>query len=129
MPTWPEVQQYARNKYRLAKDEEDRFAIIFGMENGRTQQIWVRTFNAYNQPFLEYRSYFAKEGEVQPIVALRKNAEMATGFIALLGDHYAVMWNVPMNNMVAEEFDQPLQAIAWQAEQLEKMYSSGSDEF
>jgi|JI8StandDraft_1071087.scaffolds.fasta_scaffold310279_2 hypothetical protein len=130
MPTWAEVQQYARNKYRLAKDEPERFAILFGMEGGRTQQIWVRTFNAHGgQPFIEYRSYFCKEGELQPIVALRKNAEMATGFIALLGDHYAVMWNVALNQMDAEEFELPLQAIAWQAEQLEKLYSAGNDEF
>lgn len=129
MPTWPEVQQYARNKYRLAKDEADKFAIIFSMEGGRTQQIWVRTFNAYNQAFIEYKSYFCKEGEIQPIVALRKNAEMATGFIALLGEHYAVLWNVALAQMDAEEFDLPLQAIAWQAEQLEKTYSSGSDDF
>jgi len=129
MPTWSEVQQYARNKYKLAKDEPERFAIVFGMEGGRTQQIWVRTFNAYNQAFIEYRSYFCKEGEMQPIVALRKNAEMATGFIALLGEYYAVLWNTPLNQMDAEEFDLPLQAIAWQAEALEKLYASGNDEF
>lgn len=129
MPTWQEVQQYARNKYRLAKDEPERFALIFNMEGGRTQQIWVRTFNAYNQAFIEYKSYFCKEGEMQPVVALKKNAEMATGFIAQVGEHYAVIWNLPLGQMDAEEFDLPLNAIAWQAEQLEKLYSSGSDEF
>jgi hypothetical protein len=39
------------------------------------------------------------------------------------------MWNVALNEMDAEEFELPLQAIAWQAEQLEKLYSAGNDEF
>ena len=130
MPTWSEVQQYARNKYKLAKDEPERFAIIFSMgDTGRTQQIWVRTFNAYDQAFIEYKSYFCKESEMPAAVALKKNGEMATGFIAQVGEHYAVLWNVALNQMDAEEFDLPLHAVAGQAEALEKLYSSGNDEF
>jgi hypothetical protein len=130
MPTWSEVQQYARSKYTLSKDEPERFALVFRIgENGRTQQIWVRTFTAFNQPFIEYKSYFCKEGEMPPLVALRKNAELATGFIALVGEHYAVLWNVPLGQMDADEFELPLHAIANQAESLEKLYSSGNDEY
>jgi hypothetical protein len=129
MPTWPEIQNYARNKYRLFKDEPDKFAIIFQQRQGTTQLIWVRPFQAYNQVLLEYKSYFCKEAEMPPAVALRKNAEMAMGFIALVGDHYAVLWNVPMANMVVEEFEMPLQVIAARADELEQLYSSQKDAF
>jgi hypothetical protein len=129
MPSWHDIQGYARNKYRLFKDEPDKFAIVFKERGDRTQLIWVRPFKAYNQDFLEFKSFFCKEGEMPPAVALRKNAEMALGFIACVGDYYAVIWNVAMNNMVVEEFEMPLQIVSSRADELEQLYSSGKDTF
>ena len=38
MRTWADLQSYARDKYWLAEDLEDRFALIFAIPGGRTQQ-------------------------------------------------------------------------------------------
>lgn len=129
MPTWPEIQAYARGKYTLSKDEENRFAITFREQNNRTQMIWVRPFTAYNQQFLEFKSYFCKEDEMAPKVAVRKNSELAVGYIALIDTHYALVHNVPMKSMDVEEFELPLHAVATMADQLERNYSAGSDTF
>jgi hypothetical protein len=129
MPTWPEIQAYVRGKYTLAKDEEHRFAIIFKEQENRSQQIWVRHFNAMNQEFIEFRSYICKEDELAPKVALRKNAELSVGFIALIESHYVLLANVPMKSMDVEEFELPLHAIAITADQLEKTYSSERDAY
>jgi hypothetical protein len=129
MPTWPEIQAYVRGRYKLARDEENRLAIVFREQGDRTQMIWVRPFTAYSQQFLEFKSYFCKEDEIAPKVALRKNAELSVGYIALIDQHCALVHNVPMKNMDVEEFELPLHAIATQADQLEKTYSSGSDTF
>jgi len=129
MPTWAEIQAYVRGKYTLAKDEEGRFAIVFRERDDRSQMIWVRSFKAFDQEFLEFKSYICKEDELAPKVALRKNAELAVGSIALIEQHYALLHNVPMKNMDVEEFELPLHAIAIQADQLEKTYSSERDAY
>jgi hypothetical protein len=129
MPTWQEIQQHARGKYRLAKDEPDRFAIVFRTEGTRSQQIWVRYFRALGGEYVEFRSYFCKQDELAPVVALRKNGEMAIGSIALLGEHYAVRWTAPLADMALDEFEMPLHAVAIRAEEFEKTYSSGNDAY
>lgn len=129
MPTWPEVQSYVRNKYKLFKDEPEKFAVMFKENETRSQIIWVRPFKSYNQDFLEFKSYFCKESEMTPLVGMRKNAEVTLGFIALVGEHYALLWNVPMKNMDVEEFDLPLNVVASRADELERLYSAGKDDY
>ena len=129
MPTWLEIQAYARGKYTLVKDEPTRFAIVFREQNDRSQMIWVRPFNAHNQEFLEFKSYVCKEDELAPKVALRKNAELAVGSLALIESHYALLHNVPMKSLDVEEFELPLHFIAIMADQLEKTYSSEKDAY
>jgi hypothetical protein len=129
MPTWPEVQNYVRTKYKLFKDEPERFAVMFKESETRSQIIWVRPFKAYNQDFIEFKSYFCKETEMAPLVGMRKNAEVTIGFIALVGEHYALIWNVPMKSMDVEEFDLPLNVVASRADELERLYSAGKDDY
>ena len=33
MPTWPEIQEYARSKYVLQNDDERRFALVFEFDS------------------------------------------------------------------------------------------------
>jgi hypothetical protein len=129
MPTWPEIQAYVRGKYKMSKDEETRFAIVFKEQGDRSQMIWVRPFKAHDQEFLEFKSYICKEDELAPKVALRKNAELAVGSLALLDTHYALLHNVPLKSMDVEEFELPLHLIAILADQLEKTYSSEKDAY
>jgi hypothetical protein len=129
MPTWPEIQAYARGKYKLAKDEEDRFAVVFKEQNERTQMIWVRRFTAFNQEWIEFKSYICKEDEMSPKVAVRKNAELAVGAICLFDTHYALVHNAPLKHLDVEEFELPLNVVSTQADNLEKMYSADRDAY
>ncbi|MFO0660584.1 MAG: hypothetical protein U0165_12245 [Polyangiaceae bacterium] len=129
MPTWPEIQAYARSKYRLAKDEPEKFAVVFKEADNRTQMIWVRKFTAFNQEWLEFKSYFAKEAELAPAVALRLNGELPIGSIALLDGYYALLHNAPLKNLDVEEFELPFNYLATKADQLERTYSAGKDDY
>ena len=129
MPTWAEIQEYARSKYKLSRDEDERFALVFGYDDGRSQQIFVSKFEAFDMEWLEFRTPVCKEGEMSPVVALRRNADLAVGALALEGDLIFLMHNVALPNMDLEEFELPLHVLARTADELEKTYSSDSDAY
>ena len=47
MPSWTEIQEFARSKYVLSRDEVDWFSLTFGFDDGRSQLIRIRCFNAF----------------------------------------------------------------------------------
>lgn len=130
MPTWAELQEYARGKYLLDDDEENWFSLVFNMDSGRTQKIRVRTFQAFDEAWIEFRSVVCKGSEMPAVVALRKNADFAIGALALDSDEdYVLVHNAPLATMDPAEFERPLHVIAGTADSLEKDYSAGNDDW
>ena len=130
MPTWTELQEYARSKYVLDDDEESFFSLVFKMDSGRTQKIRVRTFQAFDEAWIEFRSVVCKGTEMPPKVALHKNSEFAIGALALDSDEdYVLLHNAPLSTMDPAEFERPLHAISGTADSLEKDYSAGDDDW
>jgi hypothetical protein len=129
MPTWAEIQDYARSKYKLSRDEDNSFALIWAYDNNRTQQIFVRRFEAFDEDFIEFRTPVCKEPEMSHTVALRKNAQFVVGALALEDGHIFMMHNAPLRTMDIDEFEMPLHVLARTADKLEEEYSSGSDDF
>jgi regulation of enolase protein 1 (concanavalin A-like superfamily) len=128
MPSWSEIQEYARSQYMMTRDEENWFSITFGYEDGRSQLIRVRTFNAYDEEWIEFISVICKGNEMSPIVALKKNAKLPIGAIALDDDgDYVLIHNAPLSTMDIEEFVRPLHAIARIADSIEEEHSGGDE--
>lgn len=129
MPSWREIQDYARSKYKLSKDEDQYFALIFSYDNDRSQQIFVRRFEAFDQECVEFRAAVCKEEEMSPVVALRKNSEFALGALVLVDNMYTLIYNAVLTHLDLEEFELPLHVLSRSADHLEKNYSSGDDTF
>jgi hypothetical protein len=129
MPTWNELKDYARSHYKLSFDDEDALGLVFGFNDGRSQLIVVRRFNAFDKDWIEFRSRIAKGDKVPHKVALLKNNGFACGHIALAdnGDSY-FLYNAPLPSMDPEEFELPLHVIAHTADDLEKDYSGDDAE-
>lgn len=128
MPTWGEIQQYARSKYTLQNDHEEHFSLVFGFDNDRTQLINVRHFNAFEKDWIEFRSCICKEAEMQYKVALKKNNDFVVGAIALDDDgEYYFIYSVCLESMDPEEFELPLHVIARTADKLESDYAASDD--
>lgn len=130
MPTWKDISDYARSEYKLTHDEDGCFAMLFGFKGGRTQLIRVTRFRAFDEEWLEFRSVVCKGHEMPPKVALRKNAKLSIGALALDDDDdYNLIHNAPLRTMDLSEFDRPLHVIAKAADDLEKDYSEGRDDW
>ncbi|MCB9780310.1 MAG: hypothetical protein H6742_17225 [Alphaproteobacteria bacterium] len=130
MPSWEEIQQYARSNYKLAEDEENWFSLVFGYDSGRSQKIWVRKFEAMDGEWLEFRSVVCKLDEMTPIVALRKNRQFVVGSLGLdKDDDYVFIHNAPLDSMDLDEFERPLHVVAHTADQLESQYAAEDDKW
>lgn len=127
MPTWNELKEYTRSKYKLSNDEEEWFGIVFAEKENRSQKIIVRKFTAFNKEWIEFRTPICKQDEMSPVVALRKNAELAVGSLALVNDTYYLLHNAPLDSLDPDEFELPLNFLAIKADELEKQYSAGTD--
>ena len=130
MPTWGEIQEYARSKYKLADDEADWFAVIFDYEDGRTQKIAVSRFDAFEKEWVEFSSSVCKGSQMPASVALRRNADFVVGSLALDEDgDYTLMYSAPLETLDPDEFEIPLHAIARTADELEHEFAKGADDF
>jgi hypothetical protein len=130
MPSWAEIQEYARSKYILQNDEDDWFALVFEFNSGRTQKIRVQRFTAFDEEWIEFRSVVCKGTELPTKVALRKNAEIVIGTLALDADEdYVMIHNAPLSSLDLVEFERPLHVIARTADDLEQSYSEGNDDW
>lgn len=129
MPTWGEIQEYARSKYKLSVDEDHRFSIIWAYEDERSQQIWVRNFQAMELDWIEFRTYVCRAGEMKPEVALNKNFSFSIGALATDSEgNFVMLHNALLASLDPDEFELPLRVLARTAEELEKEHS-GADDF
>ena len=130
MPSWGEIQEYARSKYKLEQDEEHWFTLIFAYESGRSQRIRVARFESFDMEWVEFRSVVCKESEMAHRVALKKNDDFSVGALALDDDNdYVFIYSAPLPTMDPDEFELPLYVIANTADRLESEYSSGDDDY
>jgi len=126
MPTWGEIQEYVRSKYKLSKDLEDRFSLVFSWGDvGRAQQITVRKFSAFNQEWVEFYSACCKENEMAPAVALKKNGQFHVGALCLDKGFYLFRYSVPLGTLDIEEFELPLHVVAETADRIEQDFTAG----
>ena len=124
MPTWGEIQEYARSKYKLAKDEEHWLSLVFAYDNERRQLVRVKHFKAFDQDWIEFASACCKNDEMSPAVALKKNNDYAVGGIALDGDVYIFKYTIPLTNLDIDEFELPLHVVASTADQIESQFAA-----
>ena len=128
MSNWPDLQNHMRQKYRPHDDEGDMMSMIWSYESGRQQKILIRRFAAAGQEMIEFKSAFARLGDVDPLDMLRDNVKLPLATVALSGSVYLVVYNVLLSTLTLEAFDFVLSRVAAVADTLEEKYSV-RDEF
>jgi hypothetical protein len=126
--TWPDVQRHMRGKYRLQDDQPDMMRLVWSYDDGRMQKILVRRFKAAGRELVEFKSPFARRGQVDPAVLLEDNARLPLATVALSGDVVLVLYNALLDHHELEDFDFVLSRVAAVADTLEEKYVR-KDEF
>jgi len=122
MPSWDEIQDHMRGNYHLEDDAPDFVSMVWTYEDGRSQKIVVRQYVAYDRELVEFKSAFARLGDVEPAEMLRKNNELPFATIALAGNVYVVVYNALLENLHVDDFDFALSRVAAVADTLEEKY-------
>lgn len=128
MPTWLEVQEYARARYRLAEDFEAGFKVIWRYDNDRSQQIVVSRARALGREWCRFASPACQRSQMPAELALRRSHGFAVGSLVLDGEIYVVVHALLLAPMSFEEFDLLLNLVASTADQLEAEFA-GVDQF
>ena len=123
MSGWAAIQKHLRGRYRLQVDEPDMMAMTWSYDDGRAQKILVRRFTSSSRDHVEFKSPFAREGEVDPIAVLRDNAKLPLGAVALSGDVFIVIHNALLSTIGPDDVDFVLERVAAIADSLEEKYA------
>jgi hypothetical protein len=129
LPTWGEIQEFARSKYTLSADEDSRFEIVWVYKSDRRQQIWVSRFQSMDRDWIEFRTFVCPVGDLKPEVALAKNPGYTIGSLGVDEyGNYVMTHGALLATLDPEEFELPLQMLASVADDLEKEHA-GADQF
>ena len=72
-----------------------------------------------------WKSAFAQRDQADPVAMLTRNADLTLGTIALAGDTYIVVYNVPIAHLDWDDLELYLTRVAAVADALETEYGSG----
>lgn len=124
MATWSDIQRHMRDAYRLQSDEPQVLSMVWSYDDGRSQRIIVRRFEAAGRDMVEFKSPFAKLGSVDPLDMLRENARLPFGAVALSGEILLVVHNQDIGALEVAQFDFLLSKVAGIADKLETRYAA-----
>lgn len=127
MPTWAEVKDFARKKYKIAEEREDSFKLVFEYDNKRLQTVIVSRFEAMGREFCDFSSACCQLHQLDPRDALKQSFGFALGALVLDRDVYVVRHSCPMDALNLEEFDLPLHVVASSAARIEREAGTSSE--
>jgi hypothetical protein len=125
MTEWLDIQKHLRGHYRLQDDEPDMMSMVWSYDDGRHQKILLRRYHSAGREHVEFKSPFARQGQVDCEQVLRDNAKLPIGAVALSGEVFLVMYNALVCTLEMEHVDFLLQRIADIADSLEEKYGNG----
>ncbi len=123
MTTWSDVQKHMREHYDLLDDKPDMMSMVWAYDDGRSQKIIVRRFDAAGREMVEFKSAFARRDDVGPEEMLQRNSTLPLATVALANDVYLVVYNALLTHMHLDDFDFCLSRVAAVADTLEEQYA------
>jgi hypothetical protein len=129
LPTWPAVAAYVRGEFALDVLEGDWLAFTHPTADGaRDQMVRIASDGDSNEPWIALASTICPESALAPTEALEENT---TGWAALClndGD-YELTYSFPLEALTGARLKRLLARFAEAADELERTYTSGGDEY
>ena len=122
MTTWSDVQKHMREKFKLQDDHPDMMSMVWSYDDGRSQKVILRRFEAADREMVEFKSAFATKGDVDAETMLQDNSKLPLATVALSGDVYLVVYNALLHTLVMDDLEFCLSRVAAVADTLEEKY-------
>jgi hypothetical protein len=126
MGDWDDLRRYIETNYKIADGHIDAVKLVFDVDGTRTQAVWVTRLG--DSGWAEIATAVCRESEITPRDALRRNATMIVGGLALHGSGIVIFrHSFPLANLKADEFEEPLRTAVEYGDALERELSGSGD--
>jgi len=129
MPSWEEIQSFAREHFKLTEDEGGYFATEIKFQDNRKQRVSVTYFEIDRVGYVQIRSRVCREEELDHQWALEQNADLVIGAYALEQGTYFVSRTVASYSLFLDEFECMVLNIAAYADDVEAARTAGLDRY
>ncbi len=120
MPTWAEVQVRARERYRVTVDEPEWLALRSEHAGEPPVRVKLELTQAWNEPWLLMLAEVSPAGTIDAAQALRQNASLALGALAIEGSLIVVRHTLRLATMSWADLDIALAACVEAARDLRR---------
>ena len=128
MATWQEVRTYVHSNYKVEDIDPAMMKMLFDSGNGRSQIIFVGHFDLSEAGMGDWLTYFSPfcgtdQATANAVMGVASDNTMF-GITEMAG-MYGVRHVAPMLNLDANEIEDPLMAVVFSADNLEKLLTGG----
>jgi hypothetical protein len=121
MPTWGETRAYVRDHYAIIQDEPNWIGMSWRFRSGDVeveQRVKVERVFAFEKEWLLIYSAVCESGNVDAVGALRWNALVAIGSLALDGMYCVLRHTLPLATVSFADLDLVIENVAREAARL-----------
>lgn len=122
MATKQQAIDFMHSKYKSEPISDDMYKMLFTLESGRSQLIFVE----FNDNWIMFSAKFASTDDLTPKQALEAAKAWICG-IQLIGEGYFVRNVIPLENLDESEFEDSLNLVMNIADTLEEQHVGGDD--
>lgn len=115
MTTWLALGDALRTRYRLALDEPARLGLVWRFADHIQRQTLELATAHSGQPHVLVLCNVADETALSPLDALRHNATLATGSLALIAGTYHLRAALPLLGMTLAGAEHAIELLAREA--------------
>jgi hypothetical protein len=123
VPTWTDTREWLATRYAIADLGPARLALACRMpgEPPALQQVLVEHGRALGaEPWIVLIAAVQAPGAIAPEDALRHNAGLAVGALALIGDRLVLRHAAPLATLDLDALDRAIQVLAAEALRLRR---------
>jgi hypothetical protein len=122
--TWDDVRSYVSSKWPITGETDGFVAIEFSTGEGRSQMTGIRLIRGGTEPRIRLESQVGWEGDIDPAAALRMNAKLPLGAIAVDEDERLLYaHSMMLRALDVDAIDIALRTLAVYGDKLEQRLS------
>ena len=127
MATWGDLVAFVKSEYRCTRVEPDEIRVEVEFQDERRQQVVIyREVFDKREEWVQIVSPCGKATEVDLKALLTELGQTAVcGGAVVMGEYIAIRHTLPLENLDANEFVDPLALVAGVADELEEKFTGG----